>query len=293
MSLVRAVEVPRQPVARLEPVIGDERHARLARAAGQFRPRLAGRTIWNVNSTAAGGGVAEMLQVLLGYVAGSGIRSRWLVIAGDAGFFEITKRLHNHLHGRPAGGPLGEAEAGHYAEMLRRERGRAGSARCGPATSCCCTTRRPPAWPEPLARAGARVVWRCHIGVDWANDATRARVELPAAVPGRRGSLRLLPPPVRAGVDAGRAGRGSSRRRSTRSPRRTRTSTMTPCGRILATVGVLDGAAPAAARDFVRSDGSRAPSPGQRRSSARAAPAPVIRSWSRCPAGTGSRTWPG
>jgi trehalose synthase len=27
---------------------------------------------------------------------------------------------------------------------------------------------------EPLARAGARVVWRCHIGVGWENDATRA-----------------------------------------------------------------------------------------------------------------------
>ena len=33
-------------------------------------------------------------------------------------------------------------------------------------------------------------------------------------------------------------------------------------------------------------------SSGQRPSSARAFPGPVIRCWSRCPAGTGSRTWP-
>ena len=33
-----------------------------------FGERLAGRTVWNVSSTAVGGGVAEMLQVLVGYV---------------------------------------------------------------------------------------------------------------------------------------------------------------------------------------------------------------------------------
>ncbi len=53
----------------------------------------------------------------------------------------------------------------------------------------------------PLAQAGARVVWRCHIGVDWDNDVTRAGVGLPAAVPGRRGGLRVLPPGLRPGVD--------------------------------------------------------------------------------------------
>jgi hypothetical protein len=61
VTLVHAVEVPRLPVSRLEPVIGAPRYAELARAADQVRQLLAGRTIWNVNSTAAGGGVAEML----------------------------------------------------------------------------------------------------------------------------------------------------------------------------------------------------------------------------------------
>jgi hypothetical protein len=56
MSLVHAVEVPRLPVSRLEPVIGAPRYAELVGAVDLFRPVLAGRTIWNVNSTAAGGG---------------------------------------------------------------------------------------------------------------------------------------------------------------------------------------------------------------------------------------------
>ena len=86
MSLLHAVQVPRLPVSRLEPVISALRYAELARAADQVRPVLAGRTIWNVNSTAAGGGVAEMLQVLVGYVQDLGIPTGWLVITGDAEF---------------------------------------------------------------------------------------------------------------------------------------------------------------------------------------------------------------
>ena len=62
MSVLSAVEVPRRPVSLLEPVIGASRYGLLARGANLVRHMLAGRTIWNVNSTAAGGGVAEMLQ---------------------------------------------------------------------------------------------------------------------------------------------------------------------------------------------------------------------------------------
>jgi trehalose synthase len=105
VSLLHAVEVPRLPVSRLEPVFGAPRYAELARAADQVRQVPAGRTIWNVNSTAAGGGVAEMLQVLVGYVQGLDIPIGWLVITGDAEFFAITKRLHNTSHrGSPLAG---------------------------------------------------------------------------------------------------------------------------------------------------------------------------------------------
>ena len=95
----------RRPVEQLSPVIGADRLARLVGAADGFRRQLGDRTIWNVSSTATGGGVAEMLQVLLGYVADIGIASRWMVITGDAEFFVITKRLHNQIHGEPCRGP--------------------------------------------------------------------------------------------------------------------------------------------------------------------------------------------
>ena len=119
-----------------------------------MRSQLGGRTIWNINSTAVGGGVAEMLQVLVGYVAGLGIPIRWSTISGDPAFFAITKRLHNQLHGAPGdGGPLGPAEAQHYEEILA---GNAAEllAQISPATSPSCTTRRPRASPKPWPERG-------------------------------------------------------------------------------------------------------------------------------------------
>jgi len=56
VSLVRAVEVPRRPAYRLEPVIGALRFGRVAGAADRLRRVLAGRAVWNVNSAAAVGG---------------------------------------------------------------------------------------------------------------------------------------------------------------------------------------------------------------------------------------------
>ncbi len=150
MSLVHAVEVPRRPVARLEPIIGAARYARLARAADWLRQVLAGRAVWCVSSAAAGGGVAEMLQTLVGYAQGLDVPVGWLVISGDVGFFAITKRLHNQMHGNPAGGPFSAAEAGHYRVDAGRER--RGTARPGPVMRCCCTTRRPPGWPRRWRR---------------------------------------------------------------------------------------------------------------------------------------------
>jgi len=66
------------------------------------RELLQGRTIWNVNSTAAGGGVAEMLRSLMAYARGAGVDARWLAVAGSPEFFRVTRRLHNRLHGGPS-----------------------------------------------------------------------------------------------------------------------------------------------------------------------------------------------
>jgi len=63
--------------------------------------RLQGRTVQMVNSTAVGGGVAEMLNRLVPILQELGIAIRWDVITGGNDFFEITKAFHNALHGGP------------------------------------------------------------------------------------------------------------------------------------------------------------------------------------------------
>src|SRR5437016_12982780 len=84
------------------------------------RAMFAGHAVWSVNSTAQGGGVAEMLQSLVPYARGAGVDARWAVIAGDDEFFHITKRIHNRLHGAAGDeGSLGPDERDHYDDVAR------------------------------------------------------------------------------------------------------------------------------------------------------------------------------
>jgi len=60
---------------------------------------LVGRHIQMVNSTAVGGGVAEILTRLLPLMGELGLAVSWEVLAGAQDFFEVTKAFHNALHG--------------------------------------------------------------------------------------------------------------------------------------------------------------------------------------------------
>lgn len=62
--------------------------------------KLEGRIVQNVNSTAVGGGVAEILVRMVPLLKELGVDARWDVIKGGAQFFEVTKKFHNALHGR-------------------------------------------------------------------------------------------------------------------------------------------------------------------------------------------------
>jgi trehalose synthase len=173
VSLLATVTVPQRSVRWLPPVIGDQRYQRLIDAAEEFSRKLAGRTIWNVNSTATGGGVAEMLQVLVGYTRDLGVPTQWLVISGDPRFFAITKRLHNQIHGDPAGGPLAEADARHYEQTLAANAAELTTV-VQPGDVVLLHDPQTAGLAAPLVAAGAKVAWRCHIGVGWSNEATAA-----------------------------------------------------------------------------------------------------------------------
>ncbi len=172
MPLEHVDIAPRDP-RRFEEVITEAQAEQLRRTIEGGRELFEGRVVWNVNSTAAGGGVAELLHSLIAYARGGGVDARWVVIEGDADFFRVTKRIHNNLHGSAGdGGALGEEErliyervtsanAGELAELVR------------PGDLVIAHDPQTAGLVQPLLDAGARVVWRCHVGLDTPNDLAR------------------------------------------------------------------------------------------------------------------------
>ena len=170
--VLQDVDVQALDAARLEPLIGLERMARYEEIGEGVRRALEGRTVWNLNSTATGGGVAEMLQTLLAYVRGLGIDARWLVISGDPEFFAVTKRIHNGLYGgRGDGGELGAAEHAHYESVLRRSEHEL-RAVVRPGDVVVVHDPQPAGLAHALQALGAHVFWRCHVGADAPNEWT-------------------------------------------------------------------------------------------------------------------------
>jgi trehalose synthase len=167
---IREVEVEPLDAARFEPLVGPDRMARYHTLAEATRAHLGGRAVVSVNSTAVGGGVAEMLQTLLAYARGSGVDARWLVIEGDPEFFAITKRIHNGLYGAPGdGGPLGPAERARY-EAVQRANAEALLEAAGPDAIVLLHDPQTAGTAPALRRSGRIVVWRCHVGLDEPNE---------------------------------------------------------------------------------------------------------------------------
>jgi trehalose synthase len=140
-------------------------------------PKLRGRTIWMVNSTARGGGVAEMLPTMVALLRDLGVATEWAVIESpEPRFFELTKRIHNliHGHGEPKLGPV-ERE---LFERVNRDNAAALKPRLREGDVLVVHDPQP----MPLAAILKRdlaltAVWRCHIGLDAEVPATRAAWE--------------------------------------------------------------------------------------------------------------------
>ena len=146
--MITEVDTGSRDVERLAQLAGPRQVELVHGAVKRGRARLAGRAVVNVNSTARGGGVAEMLLPLVAYARGAGIDCRWLVIEGDPEFFSITKRIHNRLHGAPGdGGPLDADQRAAYERTLALNYEEL-SERIGPRDVVILSTRRPPGSPR-------------------------------------------------------------------------------------------------------------------------------------------------
>jgi trehalose synthase len=171
---LREVTFAPRTIAGLEGLARPSDLDRLRRAGSAAAARLQGRTLWHVNSTAEGGGVAELLHQLLGYVVEAGIRCRWMVVEGEQDFFRVTKRIHNRLHGSAGdGGPLGVDERDVYLNVLRRERTRFLDV-ARPGDVAILHDPQTAGLTGSLVDAGLHVVWVCHVGIDTPNDVVRS-----------------------------------------------------------------------------------------------------------------------
>lgn len=136
------------------------------------------RKIWMVNSTASGGGVAEMMETLVGLLRSLGAEATWAVMEIDEDeFFDYTKNIHNLLHG--AGNPdMLDGPTSERYEQVSRELAETIIEHMDINDILCVHD------PQPLA-AGAYVVdeigvpavWRCHIGSEEASPESQAAWE--------------------------------------------------------------------------------------------------------------------
>ncbi|MFI5027622.1 MAG: glycosyltransferase [Solirubrobacterales bacterium] len=172
MARPKFVDMPSQRPDRFKPLMGGA-YVPIEAATVRARRLFEGRAIWHVSSTMRGGGVAEMLRALLPYVRGAGIDTRWVVLRERAEFFELTKRIHNNLHGEPGdGGPLGAeqrklyegtlATSAHHLSPLFQE-----------GDVVFLHDPQTAGLAPAVKEIGATLVWRCHIGIDRPNAIAR------------------------------------------------------------------------------------------------------------------------
>lgn len=118
---------------------------------------LEGKIITNINSTAVGGGVAEILTRMVPLLRELGVDARWEVIKGDDRFFNITKKIHNALHGVDVA--LSEEEVDYFLEVERENAENINLE----GDVVFVHDPQPIALVEKKAQLGNKWLWRCHI----------------------------------------------------------------------------------------------------------------------------------
>jgi len=123
--------------------------------------KLKGKSVQNINSTAVGGGVAEILTQMIPLLQQLGVEARWDVIKGNERFFSVTKKFHNGLHGADV--EVTDEEFDFFLEVNRQN-----------AAEMIFSEIVYVHDPQPIAlvekRNGNKWIWRCHIDFSQPNQ---------------------------------------------------------------------------------------------------------------------------
>jgi trehalose synthase len=147
MSSIRLVDY--------QPIIGEQTIEELRLLA----EGLKGRRVKMINSTAVGGGVAEILSRLVPLLNDLEIPTQWEVIKGGEDFFEVTKKFHNSLHGEQLSLTPGMKEV--FLEVNRENLKNTDLNQ----DIIVIHDPQPVAYIEAKNHAKAKWVWRCHIDI--------------------------------------------------------------------------------------------------------------------------------
>jgi len=121
--------------------------------------RLVHKNVQNVNSTFVGGGVAEILSRMVPLLNQLGVNAKWDVIKGDDRFFDITKKIHNALHGRKE--TFNSDDFDYFREVNRKNQDILWSG----ADYYLIHDPQPVLLIERKNDLGGKWVWRCHIDI--------------------------------------------------------------------------------------------------------------------------------
>ena len=152
------IELFRQSKATIgdyEPIVGRSTIEELRVLAD----KLSGKIIQNINSTATGGGVAEILEHLVPLLNQLGVDTRWQVMQGSDEFFEVTKKFHNALHGKSES--ISDEDLSLFLEVSRRNLNELSFF----GDLIFIHDPQPVALISKKKEIGRRWLWRCHIDV--------------------------------------------------------------------------------------------------------------------------------
>jgi trehalose synthase len=128
----------------------------------QLARPLAGTRVVHVNSTAVGGGVAEILSRLVPLQRELGIDASWELMEGNSEFFAATKRFHNALQGNPTDIPS------HLLEIYEEVNGanaRRLEEKLSEADYVVIHDPQPAPFLQLCPRRKGKWMWRCHIDI--------------------------------------------------------------------------------------------------------------------------------
>ena len=132
---------------------------------------LKGKKIQHINSTKKGGGVAEILNNLVPMLNELEMENVWSDIKGDKRFFEITKKIHNSLHGAAV-----NINAGDYDHWGKTAAAQKDVLKKGMDVYVVHDPQ-----PLPLVKFrkefGGKWIWRCHIDLSTSTETTWKNLE--------------------------------------------------------------------------------------------------------------------